>query len=330
MAAKIVYGKSKETGELVHISSVERGLKCNCVCPACGEDLIARKGTKMRHHFAHKGDVDGTGSKCKTAGETVIHYLAKEAFKKLKKVNLRIPTGVEQLHDNNIRLDSSLTIPPEYRVECEVKEVFVEEPIPSLGIVPDITIVTDKCTIYVEIYVTHRVPDSKIRKYQKDGRLAIEIDFSQFRNRECLEEEDISNSIDEYIFLHSNSCFLNNPIARRLNSKLYMVKTTGNVSCIPFDCTNSGLNYDDFSFCKNCINKVAHREKNGRYWSYCVKNLASTDPVWSFRRELKWALGPNDVLHDMEFDWNYIPDETKKDNEGERYRKRKASSKSSK
>lgn len=327
MAAKIVYGKSKETGELVHISTVERGLSCNCVCPACGEDLVARKGTKMRHHFAHRGDVDGEGSKCTTAGETVVHYLAKEAFRKLEKVNLQIPTGVELLHENNITLDSSLSIPDEYRVECDIKEVLLEEPIPALGIVPDITIVTDKCTIYVEIYVTHRVPDSKIRKYQKNGRLAIELDFSQFRNRECLEEEDITTSIDEYIFLRSTSKFLNNPIARRLNSKLYMVKTTGGWTCIPFDCKDTGLNFGDYSFCESCINKVAHREKNGRYWSYCIKNLVSANPVESYRDELKWALGPNDVLYNMEFDWSYIPDKTKKDNEGERYRQWKKSSK---
>ncbi len=327
MAAKIVYGKSKETGELVHISTVERGLSCNCVCPACGEDLVARKGTKMRHHFAHRGDVDGEGSKCTTAGETVVHYLAKEAFKKLKKVNLRISTGIELLHDNNIRLDSSLRIPAEYRVECEIKEVLLEEPIPTLGIVPDITIVTDKCTIYVEIYVTHRVPDSKIRDYRRDGKLAIEIDFSRFRNMDYLDEEDIIANIDEYIFLHSSSHFLNNPIARRLISKLYMVKTTGNVPCIPFNCTNTGLSYDDFSFCKNCRNNVAYKEKNGRYWSYCIKNIVSPNQVESFRRELEWALGPNDVLYNMDFGWSYIPDESKKDNEGERYRQWKKSSK---
>ena len=32
-------------GKLVYIDDVERGLKCGCTCPACGEALIARKGT---------------------------------------------------------------------------------------------------------------------------------------------------------------------------------------------------------------------------------------------------------------------------------------------
>jgi hypothetical protein len=37
--------------EIVHTSEVESGLKCECICPACGARLIARKGTKVLHHF---------------------------------------------------------------------------------------------------------------------------------------------------------------------------------------------------------------------------------------------------------------------------------------
>ena len=32
---------------LVHISDVERGKNCQCVCPACNEPLIAKKGEKV-------------------------------------------------------------------------------------------------------------------------------------------------------------------------------------------------------------------------------------------------------------------------------------------
>lgn len=33
----------------------ERGLECNCICPACKEPFIARMGEKNVHHFAHSG-----------------------------------------------------------------------------------------------------------------------------------------------------------------------------------------------------------------------------------------------------------------------------------
>ena len=40
-------------GIITSISNVESGLKCGCVCPACDMPLVAKKGEKMMHHFAH-------------------------------------------------------------------------------------------------------------------------------------------------------------------------------------------------------------------------------------------------------------------------------------
>ena len=36
-------------GVITHISKVESGLACGCVCPACGEKLIAKKGNIVKH-----------------------------------------------------------------------------------------------------------------------------------------------------------------------------------------------------------------------------------------------------------------------------------------
>lgn len=57
-------------GVLVHIAEAERGVKCNCVCPACNKPLVARKGPKRKHHFGHY-----PGTNC--TPETVLHQLGK-------------------------------------------------------------------------------------------------------------------------------------------------------------------------------------------------------------------------------------------------------------
>lgn len=51
---KLVYG-AMEDGRYAHISEVPRG-KTSLGCPFCGGRLVAKKGKKTRHHFAHESD----------------------------------------------------------------------------------------------------------------------------------------------------------------------------------------------------------------------------------------------------------------------------------
>ena len=60
-------------GAGISIEDADRGLKCGCVCPACGEPLVAKKGTKVMHHFAHH-----SGSTCEYGYETSLHLMAKD------------------------------------------------------------------------------------------------------------------------------------------------------------------------------------------------------------------------------------------------------------
>ncbi len=62
-------------GKLVNIKQVESGKKCNCICPACEELLVAKKGEIRKHHFAHS-----SGKNCKHAIESMLHHLAKDKF----------------------------------------------------------------------------------------------------------------------------------------------------------------------------------------------------------------------------------------------------------
>lgn len=60
MSVKNIFGIKKDTGETLSISDLpesENGAKCNCECPYCHTDFIARKlGKKNAPHFAHSGE----------------------------------------------------------------------------------------------------------------------------------------------------------------------------------------------------------------------------------------------------------------------------------
>lgn len=73
----LLYGLRK--GTLVHISEVESGLKCECKCPSCDAKLVARKGKKNKHHFAHHAT-----DNCKYGYETSLHFAVKEIILTLK------------------------------------------------------------------------------------------------------------------------------------------------------------------------------------------------------------------------------------------------------
>jgi hypothetical protein len=77
------FARSRATGRILDVSQVERGLACNCVCAECGGRVLARKGKKNRHGFAHYG-----GSLCANAGEGGLHRAAKQILAEAEEIVL--------------------------------------------------------------------------------------------------------------------------------------------------------------------------------------------------------------------------------------------------
>jgi len=80
---ELVYG-IKRDGGTAHISEVVRGLRCDCRCPACDQVLVAKKGLKQLHHFAHYNK----GISCSHVAETNAHIWAKQVLEREKRLRV--------------------------------------------------------------------------------------------------------------------------------------------------------------------------------------------------------------------------------------------------
>ncbi len=69
---KIAWGLGAD-GVMRHISEVEKGKACGCICPSinCSSPLIANQGLKNAHYFSHQVNT-GCG------GESALHLAAKQ------------------------------------------------------------------------------------------------------------------------------------------------------------------------------------------------------------------------------------------------------------
>ncbi|RXT42855.1 hypothetical protein B5V01_21735 [Mesorhizobium erdmanii] len=160
--AELVYGQ-KSGGKLVHISEVERGLKCDCVCPGCGIRLVARtKADKVVPHFAHYGPA------CGGAPETALHKIAKQIV--ADSLTLVVPKRIA-IHGAVER-----ALPGATDIKLESARIEYNDPD---GIVPDLYVTVKGHELFVEVAVTHPCDEEKIRRIREHGIAAIEIDLSR-------------------------------------------------------------------------------------------------------------------------------------------------------
>lgn len=81
---KIPFAIKTETGAIVSVDDVERGLAAGCHCPSCKGLLVARKGEQNRHCFAHYRD---SKEKCFYAFETSVRLMLLSKLESVVKLN---------------------------------------------------------------------------------------------------------------------------------------------------------------------------------------------------------------------------------------------------
>lgn len=156
-------------GELMHVDEVANGLGCGCLCPSCGEALIAKQGTKSAHHFAHKG-----GGDCKGGLQTSLHLAAKHILS--KEMCMRLPefSVTEQAED----LTGELHEASKSFASRMMLFDAVEQEVCLGSVVPDIVAIKGGRKLLVEIAVTHFVDENKAQKLRSMNLACLEVNLA--------------------------------------------------------------------------------------------------------------------------------------------------------
>jgi len=161
-------------GVFTCIDEVERGLKCGCVCPACREALVAKKGPKVQHHFAHY-----SGKNCEYGYESSLHLMAKEVLSKAKRIMLP-PVYVS--FPNSYKPDELIAEPKEVSIDKVELELHLGD------MVPDVVVYSGGKRLFIEVFVTHLIDDKKLEKIKREGVSTLEINLSKKNTLTSMEE----------------------------------------------------------------------------------------------------------------------------------------------
>lgn len=176
MSVQFSLGLNKTDGKIYHISEVENGIACNCKCPVCGTDLIAKnRGQIVEYHFQHANSQD-----CTHGYETALHLLAKQIIAEEKKI--KIPCDKLEINPTN-------NIDPEVVKRYKKEIIFFEERYLNVDevklenrvddIIPDIIVDIAGKKIFIEIIVSNPLTEEKIQKVKNLNYSLLAIDLSE-------------------------------------------------------------------------------------------------------------------------------------------------------
>lgn len=144
---------------IVSIQDVSRGLACMCRCIECGEPVVARKGNKLVHHFAHASQK----IPCEVKPESFVHRYAKQVL--MENLGLQLPPMPGHYPDT---LDQSSW----WDFGSVKEEVWLGD------FRPDLVAELKDGPLLIEIACTSFVGDEKQARIEKLGMRTIEIDLS--------------------------------------------------------------------------------------------------------------------------------------------------------
>ncbi|MBQ6797423.1 MAG: hypothetical protein IJP10_05330 [Clostridia bacterium] len=163
------------SGSTVHISQAQRGASCGCVCPACGDLLVARKGDEVKHHFAHT-----TKDDCENGYLASICFAFKKAIDRLGRIYLPAFMKNRTITDEGSGLH---VIIPESRIAIEKVDITKRG-----GAVTGLMAYYKSKPLIINILTSYSTEKSRdMAKVRAVGLPVIEIDLSR--------EEDINDEL---------------------------------------------------------------------------------------------------------------------------------------
>ncbi len=203
-------------GQMCHISEVEHGLACGCVCVECGQPLVARKGPIRQHHFAHTAETN-----CNPSPENLTHRYAKN----LIGARLR---AIEPAFEVRAEAAGVEAWARQLASVFEAQKAEVESLAFMPDFKPDVLLQKGAFKLAVEVYFRHQVPAEKMGRITRRYAHAVEVDLSDLPANASPEE--VSQALDStsrWKWLNNRSELLGK-LQQQVDrcSKLYIPKLT--------------------------------------------------------------------------------------------------------
>ena len=254
-AFKLPFGL--KNGEIIDVSKVQNGLRCDCICPSCKSPLIARKGSKTSHHFAHY-----KAPECQYGYETAIHLMSKKILQNHKKIKL--PKVIANFGTNSYR---KIQLYADCSIEFD--DVYLEKKIDNF--IPDIILIKNDKKLLVEIAVTHFIDEIKLKKIKDQKISTIEINLSK-ENRTINEElltDILINGLDHKRWIYNLKW---NESTKKLSRfaeslKIFNRGFTKHIDYCPLNLRNwQGKSYANFfDDCPDCNYYFGEKNQNEIY-----------------------------------------------------------------
>lgn len=171
-----LYFARAQTGAVVQVKDVQRGLACQCTCLGCGGRLVAKQGTKVVWHFAHDQPADQ-----RSCGETALHLAAKTVLLTLPAIWLpSAEWSLPSLRDSTGRELPVLAHGASQKVAIISVELEVGQRCALGDVRLDALLTTSAGPVGVEVLVTHAVDETKKATLAALQLPALEVDLSAY------------------------------------------------------------------------------------------------------------------------------------------------------